>query len=171
MKIAWPCDKQIERLWRQPQREALCCSTCTAILKKVVGKSAETIPKGIVGGFEVHCSSKKFGLMAREAMDICLWVLKESNKCRFDSYSVRGSVLIISHIILFRDCRVHIFLLEIALYICLSASRDTDCTDLWPKFMKETFCQKSHFLNSISEKYATHVKNFKSIRVILYFVF
>ena len=36
-------------------------------------------------------------------MDICLQVLKESNKSRFDSYSVRNSVLIISH------CRVHIF--------------------------------------------------------------
>ena len=46
--------------------------------------------------------------MAREAMDICLRVLKESNKSRFDSYSVRNSVLIISHIT-FRDCRVHIF--------------------------------------------------------------
>ena len=33
---------------------------------------------------------------------------KESNKSRFDSYSVRNSVLIISHIT-FRDCRVHIF--------------------------------------------------------------
>ena len=41
-------------------------------------------------------------------MDICLQVLKESNKSRFDSYSVRNSVLIISHIT-FRDCRVHIF--------------------------------------------------------------
>ena len=29
-------------------------------------------------------------------MDICLRVLKESNKSRFDSYSVRNSVLIIS---------------------------------------------------------------------------
>ena len=47
--------------------------------------------------------------MAREAMDLCLKVLKESNKTKFDSYSVRNSVLIISHII-FRDCRVHIFL-------------------------------------------------------------
>ena len=45
--------------------------------------------------------------MAREATDICLRVLKESNKSRFDSYSVRNSVLIISHIT-FRDCRVHI---------------------------------------------------------------
>ena len=26
--------------------------------------------------------------MAREAMDVCLRVLKESKKCRFDSYSV-----------------------------------------------------------------------------------
>ena len=43
-------------------------------------------------------------------MDICLRVLKESNKSRFDSRfdSDRNSVLIISHIT-FRDCRVHIF--------------------------------------------------------------
>ena len=41
-----------------------------------------------------------------EAVDICLRVLKESSKSRFDSYSVRNSVLIISHIT-FRDCRVH----------------------------------------------------------------
>ena len=43
--------------------------------------------------------------MPREAMDLCLRLLKESNKSKFDSYSVRNSVLIISHI----TCRVHIF--------------------------------------------------------------
>ena len=52
--------------------------------------------------------SKKFEGMAGEAVDIRLRVLQESNKSRFDSYSVRNSVLIISHIT-FRDCRVHIF--------------------------------------------------------------
>ena len=41
-------------------------------------------------------------------MDKCLRMLKESSKSRFDSYSVRNSVLIISHST-FRDCRVHIF--------------------------------------------------------------
>ena len=41
-------------------------------------------------------------------MDVCLRVLKESNKRRFDSYSVWNSVLIISHIT-FRERRVHIF--------------------------------------------------------------
>ena len=46
--------------------------------------------------------------MTRQAMDICLRVLKESNKITFDSYSVRNSILIISHIT-FRDCRAHIF--------------------------------------------------------------
>ena len=51
---------------------------------------------------------KKFERMAGKAKDVCLWVLKESNKSRFDSYSVRNSVLRISHIT-FRDCRVHIF--------------------------------------------------------------
>ena len=33
------------------------------------------------------CSSKKFERMVREATDICLRVLKESNKSRFDSFS------------------------------------------------------------------------------------
>ena len=41
-------------------------------------------------------------------MGVCLRVLRESNKSRFDSYSVRNIVLIISHIT-FRDCRVDIF--------------------------------------------------------------
>ena len=54
-------------------------------------------------------------------MDVCLRVLKESNKSRFDSYSVRNSELIVSHIT-FRDCRVYIFFsttfLEIA--VCLT---------------------------------------------------
>ena len=46
--------------------------------------------------------------MAREAMDVCLRVTKESNKSRFNSYSVRKIVLIISHFT-FRDCRLHFF--------------------------------------------------------------
>ena len=41
-------------------------------------------------------------------MDICLRVLKESNKSRFDSYSVKSSVLGIFHIT-FGNSRVHIF--------------------------------------------------------------
>ena len=40
-------------------------------------------------------------------MDICLRVLKESSKRMFDSYIVRNSVLIISHIT-FLDCCMHI---------------------------------------------------------------
>ena len=87
--------------------------------KRLSEKVHATIPKGIVGGFEFTVLSKKFERMAREAMDVCLRVLKESNKSRFDSLSVvRNGVLIISHIT-FRDCRVHIFpttFLEIVLY-------------------------------------------------------
>ena len=48
--------------------------------------------------------------MAREAIDVCLLMLKESNNGRFDGYRVRNSVLIISQITV-RDCREHIFLL------------------------------------------------------------
>ena len=46
--------------------------------------------------------------MTGEVIGVCLQVLKESNESRFDSYSVRNSVLNISHIT-FRDCRVLIF--------------------------------------------------------------
>ena len=48
----------------------------------------ETIPKGIVGSFEFIVPSKKFERMAREAMDVCLRVLKESSKRSFDSYFI-----------------------------------------------------------------------------------
>ena len=71
-------------------------------------KVQATIPKGIVGDFEFTVFQNKFQRMAREAMDICLRVLKESTKSRFDSYSVRKSALMISHIT-FRDCHVHSF--------------------------------------------------------------
>ena len=60
-------------------------------------------------------------------MDICL--LKESNKSRFDSFSVRNSVLRISHIT-FRNCRVHIFptFLEIAVITkCQTLKSQTGC--------------------------------------------
>ena len=55
-------------------------------------------------------------------MDLCVCeLLKESNKRKFDSCSVRNGVLIISHIAL-REWRVHIFpttFLEIAVYLAL----------------------------------------------------
>ena len=60
--------------------------------------------------------------MTREAMDVCLRVLKESNKSRFDSYSVRKSVLIISHIT-FRDCPVHSFSDNLSRNSCIDLAR------------------------------------------------
>ena len=44
-----------------------------------------TIAKGIVDGFWVHYSSEKFERRAREAMNVRLRVVNESNKSRFDS--------------------------------------------------------------------------------------
>jgi len=51
--------------------------------------------------------------MAREAMDICLRVLNETN-----SYSVRNSVFIISHIT-FLDCRMHINSVNLSQNSCI----------------------------------------------------
>ena len=55
-------------------------------------------------------------------MDICLQVLKESHKNRFDSYSVRNSELIVSHIT-FRNCRVHNFSKNLPRNSCISVFR------------------------------------------------
>ena len=46
----------------------------TAISRKFVGKSAGDNPERYCGWFWVHCSSKKFERMSREAMDVCLRV-------------------------------------------------------------------------------------------------
>ena len=62
-------------------------------------------------------------------MDICLRVLKESNKSRFDSYSVKSSVFCIFHIT-FGNSRVHIFpttFLEIAVYRSSSIKGAQNC--------------------------------------------
>ena len=58
-------------------------------------------------------------------MEICLRVLKESNKSRFDNYSVmiRNSVLMISHITL-RDCRVNIFSDNLSRNSCIRKGSD-----------------------------------------------
>ena len=48
-------------------------------------------------------------------------LLKESIKSRFDSYIVRNSVFIISHIT-FRDCSVHNFSDNLSRNSCLSKS-------------------------------------------------
>ena len=44
-----------------------------------------TIPKGLVGGFEFTFLHRNLTELARKAMKMCLRVLKESNKSRFDS--------------------------------------------------------------------------------------
>ena len=62
-------------------------SLYTAISRKVVGKVHATILKGIVGGFEFSFFQRNLKEFARKAMEMCLRVLKESNKSRFDSYS------------------------------------------------------------------------------------
>ena len=76
--------------------------------ERLLEKVHATIPKGIVGQV-LSSLLKEIWQNAPEAMDIkCLRVLKESNKRRFDSYSVRKSKLMVSHISC-RDCRVHVY--------------------------------------------------------------
>ena len=80
------------------------------------------------GWFLVHCFSKKFQRMAREAMDVCLRGLKESNKSRFDSYSVKNKC--IDHIPYYLSgLRVHSF--------CDNLSRNS-CTLVGPSVTSQT---------------------------------
>ena len=48
----------------------------TAISRKVVEKSARANPERYCWWFCVHCSSKKFERMEREAIKVCMRVLK-----------------------------------------------------------------------------------------------
>ena len=50
-----------------------------------------TIPKGFVGGIEFTVFQRNLN-HARETMEVCLRVLKKSNKSRSDSYSVKKTV-------------------------------------------------------------------------------
>ena len=92
-------------------------------------------PERYCGWFWIHCSPKKFERTTREAMDVCLRELKESNKSRFDSYSVRNGVLIISHIT-FRGCGVHTFSDNLSWNSCIHSSVGSLGTDvtLWRNF-------------------------------------
>ena len=94
----------------------------TAISRKVVGKSARDSPERYCGWFWVHRSSNKFERMVREATEVCLRMLKESNNSEkiWHGYSVRNSVLIISHTT-FRDCCVHIFSDHLSRNSCISS--------------------------------------------------
>ena len=55
--------------------------------ERLSGKVHATILKGIVDGFEFSFFPRNLKELARKAMEMCLRVLKESNKSRFDSYS------------------------------------------------------------------------------------
>ena len=55
--------------------------------ERLLEKVHATIPKGILGGFEFTVLQRNLKELARKAMKMCLRVLTESNKSRFDSYS------------------------------------------------------------------------------------
>ena len=65
----------------------------TAVSRKVVGKSERDNPERYCGWFLDHCFLNKFQRVAREVMDVCLRGLKESNKSRFDSNSVKNKCI------------------------------------------------------------------------------
>ena len=68
-----------------------------------------TILKGIAGGFEFSVFQRNLKELARNTMEVCFRVLKESNKSRFDSYSRQEQC--IDHIpyYLSRLSRAHFF--------------------------------------------------------------
>ena len=73
-----------------------------------------TIPKGIVGGFKFTVLQRSLKELARKAMEMCLQVVKESNKSRFDSYSRQQQC--IDHIPYYLSGLLRAPFLEIAVY-------------------------------------------------------
>ena len=81
-----------------------------------------TTPKGIVGGFEFTVFQRNWKEWQERPWTLSLRMLKERNKSRFDSYSVRNSVLSISHNA-FPECCVHIFSDNLSQNRCMSQLR------------------------------------------------
>ena len=84
-------------------------------------------------------------------MDICLRVLKESNKSRFDSNSVRNSVLNISHIT-FRNCCVHIFSDNFSRNSCILRPQDGKLITLIKRMTNNPYVssvKSRHCMNSL----------------------
>ena len=84
-------------------------------------------------------SSMKFERVTQETIDVSLWVLKESNKSIFNSYNVRNSVLIISHITL-RDCRVHSFSDNLSQNSCKLTIVFEEALICWLVFLCNRWC-------------------------------
>ena len=62
--------------------------TCIQLFRERLSRKVHaTILKGIVGGFEFSFIQRNWKELERKAMEVCLRVLKESNKSRLDSYS------------------------------------------------------------------------------------
>ena len=100
----------------------------TAVSRKVVGKSIRDNPERYCEWFWVLCSLKKFERMAREAMDVCLRVLKKATKVGFIA-SVSGTVYWSYRHITFQDCRVHNLYRNSCIFIALTIEKKLAC---WP---------------------------------------
>ena len=66
----------------------LCGASYIQLFREMLSEKVHaTISKGIGGGFEFSVFQRNLKELERQAMEMCLRVLKESNKRRFDSYS------------------------------------------------------------------------------------
>ena len=93
--------------------------------KRLSEKVHPTIPKGIVGGFEFTVLQRNLKELARKAMKMCLQVLMESNKSKFDRYSRQ------------KPC-----IDQIPYYLSGSRSR--------AHFLRQPFSKKLHVCNSLN---------------------
>ena len=96
----------------------------TAISRKVVGKSARDNSERYCEWFWVLWSLKKFETMAREAMDVCLQLLKERTKVGSIA-SVSRTVYWSYRHITFQDCRVHNLYRNSCISIALTIGKKT----------------------------------------------
>ena len=95
-------------------------------------------------------------------MEMCLRVLKQSNKSRFDSYSRQEQciVLIISHIT-FRDCRVHIFFDNLSRNSCIYSNIPNPNPN--PYFVYESLLRFSQTCELQSSKAAFTIAFFAAV--------
>ena len=119
--------------WWWERRTSPKIITCIQLFRERLSENwvHATIPKGIVGGFEFSFVQRNLKELAGKAMEMCLRLLKESNKSRFDSYSRQEQS--IDHIPCYLSglSRAHFFLttfLKIAVLFWSSIHTCQDCS-------------------------------------------
>ena len=131
-----------------------------------------TIPNGIVGGFKFTVRQRNLKELARKAMEICLRVLKERNKSRFDNYSRQEQCIDNIPYYLSGLSRPHFFRTFLEIAVCSLQQGDkiiSNCdSSVYCKvqWIVHTYCYSSFFITKCDTPYYKFLQMLQRVMII-----